>query len=50
MKEKHYYINFNIESQKYEVIDCTDHAYQPVIKEYKQGAAAHKFLYNLKRY
>ena len=50
MEKKQYYIEFNIETQKYEVIDCSHHMHQPVIKEYKQAAAAYKFLHNLKQY
>lgn len=48
MQKKQYYIEFNIDSQKYEVIDCTSPIDQPVIKEYKQAAAADKFLNKLK--
>lgn len=50
MVKKQYYIDFNVETQKYEVIDCTHHQHQPVIKEYKQAAAADKFLHKLKGY
>jgi len=48
MPKKQYYIEFNIDTQKYEVIDCTHPQQQPVIKEYKQAAAADKFLHNLR--
>jgi hypothetical protein len=46
--KKQYYIEFNIDTQKYEVIDCTHYQNQPVIKEYKQAAAADRFLNNLR--
>jgi len=48
MLKKQYYIEFNVDSQKYEVIDCTYPQQQPVIKEFKQAAAADKFLHNLR--
>ena len=50
MQQRKYYIEFNIKTQKYEIIDCTDPVLQPVIKTYKQAAAASRFLFNLKGY
>lgn len=48
MEKRNYYVEFDIKSQKYQVIDCTNPVKQPVIKEYRQAAAAAKFLYKLK--
>lgn len=41
--KKQYYILLNVETQQYELIDCTNHDFQPVVKTFKYKTAAHNY-------
>ena len=45
--KKSYYVNFDPDTQNYEVIDCTSPVKQPVIKAFKYGQSAYKFYNKL---
>ena len=45
---KNYYVFYNSETQKHEVIDCTHHQNQPVVKSFKYETSAYKFMSKLK--
>ena len=45
---KKYYIDLDLKSGLFEVIDCTDPVTQPVIKGFKYEKAAYNFLRKLR--
>lgn len=45
---KNYYVFHNVDNQQFEVIDCTHHQNQPVVKSFKYETSAYKFMGKLK--
>ncbi len=43
INKKSYYVFFNIDTQTHDVIDCTNHDIQPIIKSFKYGGAAYNY-------
>ena len=43
VNKKSYYVFFDVDTQTFDVIDCTNHDIQPIIKSFKYETSAYNF-------